>query len=126
MLQADRERLAARSEPARRRRIAWPAIAAQRRALGVTARDDAALLAARRRLAGRSGAARGAERGRRGRLARHPRQGRARCWTGSAATPPTRAEHWSDWRGEFLTGNGEPRADGAFVNKALADRRTPN
>ena len=32
-----------------------------------------------------------------------------------------RLEHWEQWRGEFLTAEGKPRAPGGFVNQKLAD-----
>ncbi len=93
--------------------------AAQRRALGVTATDDAALLAgavtwpdaAALGVALRAIAARGS-------AAVAERAGAMLDWL--ALDAATRAEHWDAWTERFLTKGGEPRADGALVNQKLA------
>ncbi len=46
---------------------------------------------------------------------------KAECMFGWLNLPPDlRAEHWDQWLGLFLTGDGKPRKAGAFVNPALA------
>jgi ATP-dependent helicase/nuclease subunit A len=91
---------------------------AQRRVLGVTAQDDAALIAgavtwlgegALRDAAGivqRNGAKTVAE-----------RAAAILDWLSQPAE--ARAAHWPEWRGLFLNASGETRGDTALVNKVL-------
>lgn len=94
--------------------------AAQRRALGVTANAEADVIAnavnwqAERELreaaaiVQRLGAKQCAE-----------RAGRILDWLGLAAEE--RCEYWEQWRDEFLTKEGKPRAASGFVSKAVLE-----
>jgi ATP-dependent helicase/nuclease subunit A len=92
---------------------------AQRRALGVTAATDAGIMAhavhwqdePRLREAARIVEANGSP-------AVAQRAGRILAWLG--LDTDTRLECWDNWREEFHTKAGEPRAGGAFVNANLA------
>ena len=93
--------------------------AAQRRALGVTAADRAAVLA---------GAVTGMDPAlapalqtvaARGSATVAGRAAEALAWLG--LTAEERTANWDRWRGAFLTAKGEPRAEGGLVNKKLAE-----
>ena len=112
-LQSDRDRLA--------KALALPDLAAaQRRALAVAGNSDAEILAAAvnwqaepaLREAARTVQKLGAR-------TVCERAGRMLEWLGLETED--RVEHWTHWCEEFLTGKGEARASGGFVNKALAD-----
>jgi ATP-dependent helicase/nuclease subunit A len=115
-LQANRERLA---DALRLPDLA----AAQRRALSVTGRSEAEILAAAvtweeecdLRAAASCVAQRGAK-------TSAERSQRVLDWLGLDSD--SRAESWDKWCEEFLTGKGEARAPGGFVNKALADKQS--
>ena len=93
--------------------------AAQRRVLGVTATDEAALLAA--------AVAWPEEAGLRAALTRIAAQASPKVrqtaaglleWLGCG--PEDRIANWAEWVKGFLTAAGDPRGDGAFVNPKLA------
>ena len=119
-LQSDRERLAAAlTTGATPENPVAGLIAVQRRVLGVRARDDAALLAAAVAWPGEPALrAAAADVQARGSAATAARAERLLGWLGCDGA--ARVEAWSKWTEEFLTKEGGPRADGAFVNKALA------
>ena len=112
-LQADRQRLQTALA------LGADLLAAQRRALGVTAASDAAILAdavvwqgeAQLRAAATSVQASGSP-------SVAERAGRILGWLG--LDHATRVEFWENWREEFHTRSGPPRAAGAFVNANLA------
>ena len=95
--------------------------AAQRRALGVTAKAEAEIIASAINwqsepelrqaalIVQQLGAKQCAE-----------RAGRILDWLGLEAAD--RHEHWQHWCDEFLTKEGKPRAPGGFVSKAVLDR----
>jgi ATP-dependent helicase/nuclease subunit A len=115
-LQADRERLAEAL------RLGEELEAAQRRVLGVTARDDAAVIAgavewrdaAVLREAAQVVLASGSE-------AVAAKAGAVLDWL--AMPVDLRAEHWSAWCDIFLRDAEAVRGDGVFVNKKLVAKR---
>jgi ATP-dependent helicase/nuclease subunit A len=94
--------------------------AAQRRALGVTARSEAEIIAA-----AVNWQAEPMLRQAIGTVQQNAspsmveKAGRMLGWLG--LEPAERAEYWEQWRREFFTATGEPRKQGAFLNKKLAD-----
>ena len=112
-LQADRRRLQDALD------LGPDLIAAQRRALGITAADDAEIL---------TNAVNWQEEPRLRRAAKFVQEnGSPSCVTRAegilewlSLDGETRVEHWDHWREEFHTKAGAPRAGGAFVNANLA------
>lgn len=114
-LQEDRRRL----QDALALGVALPV--AQRRALGVTATSDAEILANAVNWQEEPALHRAAERVRdSGSPSVAERAGRILDWL--ALDAATRGESWDQWREEFHTKAGEPRAAGTFVNAALAKK----
>ncbi len=112
-LLTDRDRLA------RARALGPELAAAQRRALGLTADTEAAVVAAGLCWPGEADLRRAAEHVQRCGSPKSQEKAAALLdWLGLA--PDERAEHWAIWREHCLTDNGDGRKPGAFVNPKLA------
>jgi ATP-dependent helicase/nuclease subunit A len=95
---------------------------AQRRVLGVTARDEATLIAGAVEWLGES-ALRDAARTVFGSGSKGAADRAAAILDWLSQQPDRRAENWTDWCDLFLTAAGEPRGDTALVNKVLMEKR---
>jgi ATP-dependent helicase/nuclease subunit A len=112
-LLTDRDRLA------RARELGPELAAAQRRALGLAADTEAAVVAAGLCWSGEADLRRAAEHVQRyGSPKAQEKAAALLDWLGLG--PDQRAEHWAIWREHCLTTNGDARKPGAFINPKLA------